>query len=57
MLLPAKEVARLLGVSVSKAYELMASGVLPSVKIGRAIRCRRDGLAAYIESLTNHNAA
>ncbi len=56
LLLPAKEVARLLSVSGSMAYALMASGALPSVKIGRAIRCRRDSLAAYIEAQTIDNA-
>jgi excisionase family DNA binding protein len=48
-LLKATEVAELLGCSKSKAYELMASGDIPVVKIGTSVRVKQDDLANWIE--------
>ena len=38
LLLRPLEVAELLGISKSKVYELLASGALPSIRIGSSIR-------------------
>lgn len=46
-----REVATLLSVSRSKAYELIRSGALPSVRIDGARRVAGAELTAYIESL------
>lgn len=45
------DAARLLGVSRSMLYELLALGEIRSVKIGRARRIRRDALLAYVDQL------
>lgn len=49
LLLKAPEVARALGLGRSKAYEMMASGELPVVRIGRSVRVSADGLRRWIE--------
>ena len=48
VLLRATEVARLLGVSRSQAYYMMAVGQLPVVRIGRAVRVPKQALADWI---------
>lgn len=50
-LLSRKTVAERLAVSMPTVARLLASGDLPSVKIGRARRVREEDLAAYIEGL------
>ena len=45
------EVAQMAGISRSNAYALIASGELPSVKIGGAVRVRAEDLAAWIADL------
>ncbi|WP_353813861.1 helix-turn-helix domain-containing protein [Agromyces sp. SYSU T00266] len=40
--------ARLLGVGRSTVYELLADGTIPSLKIGRARRIRREALEAFV---------
>jgi excisionase family DNA binding protein len=52
MLLRPEETARLLGISRSNAYGMLASGELPSIRLGRSIRVPRDALFRYIESNT-----
>jgi excisionase family DNA binding protein len=47
ILLRAQEVARLLSISKSSAYDLLASGQIPAVRIGRAVRARRDDVEAF----------
>jgi excisionase family DNA binding protein len=47
-LLRAQEVARILGVGRSKAYELMLRGELPVIRIGRLVRAPRHGLDQWI---------
>lgn len=49
LLLRIDEAARLLGLGRSKAYELVASGELPAVRIGRARRIPAAGLEAWVE--------
>ena len=49
-LLKAQEVAELLSVSRSFAYELMQSGQLPTVQLGRAVRVRPEDLEEFIQS-------
>ncbi len=45
------EVAGFLGVSRGKAYQLINSGQLKSVKIGGCRRIRADDLKGYVETL------
>jgi excisionase family DNA binding protein len=52
LLLHAKEVAKLLGLSRSKVYEMLAARELPMVKIGTAVRVPRAALLAWIERRT-----
>lgn len=49
LLLRGGEVAELLGIGRSTAFELMASGELPVVRIGRAVRVPRYALRRWIE--------
>ena len=51
-LLRAQEVARILGVGRSKAYELMLRGELPVIRIGRLVRVPRHGLDKWIADRT-----
>ncbi len=48
-LLRGNEVARLLNISRSRAYNLMQTGVIPTVHIGKSRRVRPKDLKAYIE--------
>lgn len=48
-LLPIKDVARLLSVSLSFVYKLIEQGILPCVRLGAARRVRPSDLEAYIE--------
>ncbi len=52
LLLTAEEAAELLGIGRSKVYELMASGVLRSVKVGRCRRIPRKAIDDFVESLS-----
>jgi excisionase family DNA binding protein len=47
MLRPA-EAADAIGVSRSKAYELIASGQIPSIRLGGCVRIPVDALRAWI---------
>jgi excisionase family DNA binding protein len=53
LLLRPVEVADLLGLGRSKIYELLASGAIPSVRIGASIRVPADGLRAWIADQAN----
>ncbi len=55
-LLNAAEVAKILSISQRYAYHLMASGVIHSVRIGRAIRVLKADLLAYVASLPRNDA-
>jgi len=43
------EVAQELRIARSRAYELIANGTIPAVKIGRSIRVRRKELERWLE--------
>ncbi len=43
------EVARELRIARSRAYELVASGTIPAVKIGRSVRVSRRELERWLE--------
>jgi excisionase family DNA binding protein len=47
-LLKAVDVASLLNISRSFAYQLLQTGVIPVVRIGKACRVRSQDLDAYI---------
>lgn len=51
LLLTPAEAARALGIGRTKVYELMASGTLASVRIGRCRRVPREALAELVVSL------
>ena len=54
ILLTAEQVAEILRISVYKAYAMMASGEIPTVKIGRCVRVREEDLEAFInEQIAN----
>jgi excisionase family DNA binding protein len=46
-----RQVCVALGIEKSKFYELVASGELRAVRMGRQVRVRPDQLRSYIESL------
>ena len=48
-ILTVEEVSRLLRISRAKAYGLIASGELPSIRMGRSVRVRRDRLEAWLD--------
>ena len=43
------EAADTVGVSRAKMYELIAAGIIPSIKIGSSIRVPADALKAWID--------
>ena len=52
LLIKVPEAAAQLGISRAKFYELIASGALPTVKVGGCRRVRTDDLRAYVEGLS-----
>ena len=56
LLLTIPECARLAAISKSYAYELVASGVWQSVRIGRAVRVPRRWLEEWIVQQTERQA-
>jgi excisionase family DNA binding protein len=56
LLLRVSEVARLLSISRSRAYELVASGTIPGVvRLGNSIRVRKADLEAWVAGLGGIN--
>jgi excisionase family DNA binding protein len=53
LLLRPIEVAETLGVGRSKAYELIACGAIPSIRIGGSVRVPSEALRAWIERQVN----
>ena len=51
-LLRAEDVARMLRIGRTKAYEMMAAGELPVVRLGRCVRVPRRRLAAWLGART-----
>jgi excisionase family DNA binding protein len=54
LLLRAEEVAAKLSVGRATAYEMMAGGLLPTVKIGRSVRVPLRALEAWVEEHSTH---
>jgi excisionase family DNA binding protein len=58
LLLRASEVSEILGVGRSKAYQMMSSGLLPVVRIGKSVRVPvaqlRDWLANQLPDNANN---
>jgi excisionase family DNA binding protein len=52
LLVRVEEAARLCDISRSRMYELVATGEVPSVSIGRSRRIPVDGLRDWIEAQT-----
>lgn len=50
------EVAQLLRIARSRAYELVSSGEIPSVRIGRSVRVSRKELDRWLEEQRQPNA-
>lgn len=57
LLLRPEEAAKALGLGRSKVFELMASGAIASVRIGRSRRIPRAALTDYVERLASNGAA
>jgi excisionase family DNA binding protein len=51
-LLDSRDVARLLGIGRTKTYQMMATGQLPVVRIGRCARVPRSALQSWIGDRT-----
>ncbi len=56
LLLRATEVATALGIGRSLAYQMIAAGVLPTVRLGRSVRVPRAALEDWIRKNTTSNA-
>jgi len=55
LLLDSREVARLLSIGRTKAFELMAREQLPVVRIGRCVRVSRHALESWIaQAIATH---
>ncbi len=57
LLIRATEVSRLTGLSRSKTYELLQSGELPCVRIGKSVRVPMRALREWIEERTAHGTS
>lgn len=51
MLLRVSEVGQIIGLGKSKTYELIASGEIPSVRLGKSLRVPSDALKRWIGEL------
>jgi excisionase family DNA binding protein len=49
-ILTIEEAASYLRLSRAKVYQLAAAGELPSIRVGRSVRVRRDRLDAWLDS-------
>jgi len=57
LLVDSREVARLLGIGRTKAFELMARDQLPVVRIGRSVRVLRSALERWVSEQVVGQAA
>lgn len=57
LLLRPAEAAELIGVSRARAYELIAQGEIPSIKLGASIRVPMRALHAWIDQQLEKAAA
>lgn len=55
-LLKAQEVADLLQISRSMAYQMMRRGEMPTVRVGRAVRVRQQDLDTFIKKSVEENS-
>jgi excisionase family DNA binding protein len=53
-LLSADELARELGVGRTTAYSLLWSGAIPSMKVGRLRKVRREDVEQFIQARMEH---
>lgn len=51
LLYKVKEVAEMLGIGRSKAYELVRIGEIPSVRVGASLRVRGQDVQDYVDNL------
>lgn len=51
LLYKVKEVAEMLGIGRSKAYELVRTGEIPSVRVGASLRVRGQDVQDYVDNL------
>jgi excisionase family DNA binding protein len=56
LLMRAEEVARTLGLSRSKMYQMMSGGARPTVRVGRAVRVPKAALRDWVAHHTNEAA-
>jgi excisionase family DNA binding protein len=56
LLFRVEEAAQRLGVGRSTAYELISSGRLPTVSIGRCRRVTAEALASFVASLSERES-
>jgi excisionase family DNA binding protein len=56
LLLKPAEVAELLGVARTRAYELIGSGKLPTVTVGSSVRVPAEALRRWVEENTSQGA-
>ena len=53
LLMKPEEVREVLNIGRSKVYEMLASGELPSIKIGRCIRVSTESLTKWVNEKQN----
>ena len=53
LLLKPSEAFEAMGIGRSTGYAMIASGILPCVRIGRAVRVPVDALKKWVEQQTN----
>lgn len=51
LLYKVREVAEMLGIGRSKAYELVRTGEIPSVRVGASLRVRGKDVQDYVDNL------
>jgi excisionase family DNA binding protein len=49
VLLKAEQVAEILNIGLSKAYQLMQTGEIPTIRFNRSVRVRQSDLEEFIE--------
>jgi len=56
LLLKPSEAFKVMSIGRSTGYAMIASGELPSIRIGRAVRIPADGLKDWVKRQTEKNA-
>jgi excisionase family DNA binding protein len=57
LLLDSRAVAELLDLGRTKVFQMMATGELPVIRIGRCVRVPRSGLESWIANRTESSEA